>query len=136
MDPAWILPPCTISPNTMDNGSFPISFNSVFVEAGITLYKGNFALTGNGNGGDMSFYFFEEPTTGKYITASSLDENSNMNCCVSGFFGGTFSFFYTAAANDTVYVENLGNGKYKMSFCNLNFFSTENSFFGKGNLKN
>lgn len=135
MDPAWILPPCTISPNTFYMESNPQTFNYVSIETGDLLFEGNFALKANGLEGDLNIYFSEEPITGKYVTASSVDEFPYTTCFVDGIFGGfSGSFYFSAAPGDTVYVENLGNGNFKMSFCDLTFASTEFTFTGKGNI--
>lgn len=90
--------------------------------------EANWAIRGF-NGGTQNVYvnFLQKPATGKYVTVNpNGQELSDDQCIVNGgFWVNTSLGVFTANADDTVYVNDLGQGRISVSFCNVHFKYTE-----------
>lgn len=82
--------------------------------------------------------FQKKPDSGKYLTRNTgqlLEENE---CIVSGSWTlGSTTKPFRATPGDTVYVNNLGFGKFSITFCNLHFVQSNvgtEEFYTSANL--
>lgn len=126
---------CSPEANTIFFDGDKKTFTSVIQSRG---FDNRFSILASGNRADLEIEFSEEapPYTGKYVTVGFTGFIGEQNCGVRGTFGGLFGNRYDALRGDTVYFNNLGNGKYTASFCGLDFGSgsTTFTFTSDGNL--
>lgn len=136
--PVVVETPCNpdTNTNTYINGQV-LTYD--YITAGERqAFYGEYGILGNGPMSDLRVEFNKPPKSGIYVTTG---DPTNFNwkenqCAVNGTFGGTFSFHFNAAGGDSVYVYQLGEGKYKVDFCNLKFSAagTPITFESKGSL--
>ena len=96
-----------------------MTFNSVLKSVSLDQYE----INANGSNGDLTIQFANNnlPTAGVYEMCPDCPSAfmSANQVCVSIVTGGTFSYFYRAAAGN-VYVSYVG-GHISATFCNLAF---------------
>jgi len=130
-----VTAPCSPEANTVFFDGDKKTFTSVIQSRGSA---DRFSILASGNKADMEIEFSEEepPYTGKYLTVGHTGFIGELQCSVRGTFGGVLGNRYDAARGDTVYFNNLGDGKYTASFCGLDFGSgsTTFTFISDGNL--
>jgi hypothetical protein len=124
--------PCTPQSNSIWFYSQQITFNTT---AGTSsLFYGQYGLVGKYSNLRLRIEFPSVPDAGKYVTAIGSELIEEGQCVVNGTFGSPYGEYVEAIAGDTVYVIKTGEGKYSMTFCNLNFQSASFNFITDGNL--
>ncbi len=126
--------PCNPDVNSIYFNSQKLSFFIVDAGSSETNF-GSYCLMGSELSGTLYIEFSVVPNSGKFITTTVNSTLGAGQCIVDGRFG-SLGWLFIAAAGDTVYVTKTGNGKYSMSFCDLEFSSgsTSYTFVSDGNL--
>ncbi len=132
--PAPVTAPCNPDTNKIKYGGFTLTYTYVGTTTNGLSY-GNWGIFGNGSNSDLYIEFVAAPSTGMYFTNSSSSLTDPKKCQVYGIFGFSLGQSYTAVGGDSVYVNDLGNGNYSVSFCSLTFNSSQaGPFTSHGNL--
>jgi len=116
-------PPCEMEENTLQiEESTPFNYENVR----LVIDDGEYEFKGSSSFRDISIVFKQMPETREYKTEYWYDlERGDATCSVRGLF--TFGFLSeTQSADDdqTIYVEAMEDGKYRIEFCDLKINST------------
>ena len=88
-----------------------------------------YEISANATRGEVTIEFSDLPETGVYETTLESDINYG-ECYVQEFLYGNF---YRAQPDQQVYVIKKGEGKYSVTFCDLDF---GNKIISNGNISN
>jgi hypothetical protein len=126
--PSSVTAPCTPTTNWVLYNFQNINYTNVNGGTGGSFY-GDWTIIGHASNSDLRVDFGAiDPPTGVYVTLGATSFINANQCVVNGTFGTTLGYHYVAAAGDSVYVNNLGNGEYTATFCGLTFSSGSTSY--------
>jgi len=120
--------PCTLTPNTIELGSWEFEPYSIF---GRELDGGKYKVVANSTQMDMDIEFRQAPTTGIYTTVGQEAFSIGRN---EAQIEVNFGQWAIVNGGGSVYVEKKGPNQYSISFCDLIWRFSGNEADLKGNL--
>jgi len=106
--------PCNPQMNAVT--AFAGTYTDVLTGIGGPLGLGDYRLRASSQVSSISIEFFQAPQSGEYITTNStLMQDGLVAISI------TNNFFFRAGSGQTVYVEKLGEDRYSVNFCDMEF---------------